>query len=52
MVLWGIALNCFDEDEEGVVREGLSDYTHLLMLMKIWPGDWNNQLERMNMECG
>ena len=39
----------FDEDEGGLVRERLSDYPYLLMLMNICPGDWYNQLERINM---
>ena len=38
----------FDEDEEGIVREVFSDYPYLLMLMKIWTGDWNIQLEITN----
>ena len=40
----------FDQDEEGGVREGLNNYHYLLMLMKIWPGDWKNQLERINLK--
>ena len=26
------------------------EYHYLLMFIKIWPGDYNNHLERMNME--
>ena len=33
-----------------MVREGFSEYTYLLILMKLWPGAWNNQLEMMNMK--
>ena len=33
-----------------MVREGFSEYPYLLILMKIWPGDWDNQLEGMNMK--
>ena len=40
----------FYEDEEGIVREESSDYPYLLMLMKLWPRNWNNQLKRMNMK--
>ena len=29
--------------------EGLSKYTYLLMLIKLWPEYWENQMERMNM---
>ena len=27
----------------------LSEYPYLLMLIKLWPGGWQNQLEIMNM---
>ena len=46
--LWRFDFNLFDEDEEGVVRDGSSEYTYLLMLMKLWPKDWKNQLVRIN----
>ena len=36
--LQGFNFNIFDEDEEGVVREGYSE-PYLLILIKIWPGD-------------
>ena len=39
--------NIFDEDEEGVVREECSGL-YLKMLIKLWPGDWIDQLKRMN----
>ena len=42
--LRGFGFNLFDKDEEGVVREVFSEYPYLLMLMNIWPGDWNNKL--------
>ena len=35
--LRGFDLNIFDEDEEGVVREGYSE-PYLKMLIKLWPG--------------
>ena len=31
-----------------VSREVLSEHHYLLMLMELWYGDWNIQLERMN----
>ena len=31
-----------------MVVEVLSEYPYLLILMNIWPGNWNNQLERTN----
>ena len=46
--LRGLDFNIFDEDEEGVVREGSSDFTYLLMLIKLWPGDRMTQLKTMN----
>ena len=46
--LRGFDLNIFDEDEEGVVREGSSEFPYLIMIMKIWPGGWISQLKRTN----
>ena len=48
IVLPGFDLNIFDEHEEGVVREGSSEFPYLLMLIKILPGYWISQLNRMN----
>ena len=45
--LRGFDFNIFDEDEEGVVREERSG-PYLKMLIKLWPGDWIDQLKRMN----
>ena len=45
--LRGFDFNIFDEDEEGVVREGCSE-SYLKMLIKLWPGDWIDQLKRIN----
>ena len=39
------------EDEEGVVREGFSE-PYFKMLIKLWPGDWIDQLKRMNRKVG
>ena len=38
IVLMGFDFNIFDEDEEGVVREGCSE-PYLTMLIKLWPWD-------------
>ena len=46
--IWGFDFNLFDKDEDGVVREGHSEFPYLLMLIKLWPGYWMNQLKRMN----
>ena len=32
-----------------VLVEGFSEYPYLLMLMKLWPRYWKNDLKRMNM---
>ena len=46
--LWGFDFNFFDEDEEGVFGEGSSEFSYLLMLIKLCPGNWKTQLKRMN----
>ena len=46
--IWGIDFNVFDEDEEGVVIEGSSEFPYLLMFIKLWPGYRMTQLKRMN----
>ena len=45
--LGGLILIFFDEDKEGVVREECSG-PYLNFLIKLWPGDWIDQLKRMN----
>ena len=37
--LRGFDLNVLDKDEEGVVREGFSEFPYLLMLIRICSGD-------------
>ena len=32
-----------------MVKEGFSGYHYLFILMRLWPGDWDNHLERINM---
>ena len=46
--LRGFEFKFFDKDEEGVVREGSSEFAYLLIFIKLWPGDWISQLKRMN----
>ena len=48
--LLGLDVNLLDEYEEEVGREGLIEYADLLMLMKVWPGDFNNQSEMINIK--
>ena len=38
--LWGFDINFLDEDEKGVGREWSSEFPYLLMLIKLWPGNW------------
>ena len=45
--LRGFDFNISDKYEEGVVREGCSE-PYLLMLIKLWPGDWISKLKRTN----
>ena len=46
--LRGFDFNVFDKDEEGVVREGSSEFPYLIMLIMLLPGNWKTQLKRMN----
>ena len=46
----GFDFNLFDKYGERMVREGLSEYLYLLMLINIWPGDWKNQFEGVNIK--
>ena len=46
--LRGFDFNVFNEDKEGFVREGSSEFPYLLMSTKLWHGDWMIQLNRMN----
>ena len=48
IVLLGFDFNFFDEDEKGVGREGSSEFTYLLMLINILPGNWKTQLKSIN----
>ena len=44
IVLWGFGFIFFGEDKEGVVGEVFIEYPYVLMIMKLWHGDWMNQL--------
>ena len=48
--LWGIDFKFFDEYKGGEIREVCSDYPFLLKLMKLWPGYWYIELERMSIK--
>ena len=38
----------FDEEREGCVGDNVKYFPYLLMLMKFWPGDWEEQIYWMN----
>ena len=38
--LQGFDFNLFDGEREGGVGDDLKDLPYLLMLMKLWPDDW------------
>ena len=40
--LRGFDFNFFDKDEEGIVRDEYSEFPYLLMLIKLWPGNFKN----------
>ena len=46
--LRGFDFNIFDEDDKGVVIEGIIEFSYLLILIKLWPGDCIGQLKSMN----
>ena len=46
--LQGFDFNLFDGEREGGVGDGLKDLPYLLMLMKLWPDDWEEQFDRTN----
>ena len=35
-----------------MTREGLYGYPYLKHLIRLWPGDWENQMEKMNEAVG
>ena len=46
--LQGFDFNVFDKDGEEIVGERYSEFTNLLILIKLFPGYWISQLKRMN----
>ena len=38
----------FEEKKGGGKRKGLDGYTYLKHLIRLWPGDWEKQKEKMN----
>ena len=45
--LRGLNFNFFNEDEKGVGREWSSEFTNLILLIKLWHGDWKTQTKRI-----
>ena len=48
IVIQGFGFYFWDEGQEGVVREGSSEFPYLLILIKLWPGNFKTQLKRIN----
>ena len=46
--LRGFDYSLFYGKEGGGKREGLYGYPYLKHLIKLWPGDWEKQMEKMN----
>ena len=46
--LRGFDYSLFVEKKGGGKREGLEGYPYLKHLIKLWPGDWEKQMEKMN----
>ena len=42
--------NFFYKDKKGVGREGSREFPYLIMLIKIWTGDWKDNLKTMNLK--
>ena len=50
--LHGFGYKLFKEEEGGVIQEGLYRYIYLKHLIKLWPGDWVKQMEKMKEAVG
>ena len=46
--LRGFDFNLFDEEREGCVGDDVKELPYFLMLIKLWPGYWEDQLHQMN----
>ena len=46
----GFNFNFFGKYEKGVGREGSSDFSYLLMIVKLWPKDWKTPMKMMNLK--
>ena len=50
--LRGFYYKLFEEEQGGGAREGLYRYPCLKQLIQLWPGDWVNQMEKINEAVG
>ena len=50
--LRGFDYKLFQEEEGGGTREGLDGYPYLNNIIKLWPGDLDNQMSKMNKAVG
>ena len=48
----GFDYKLFEEEETGETRERLYGYTYLKYIIQLWPGDWVNQMKKMNEAVG
>ena len=47
LCLRGFDFNLFYEERVGCVGDNVKELPYLLMIMKLWPGDWEDQLNQM-----
>ena len=40
--------NLFDEDRKGCVGCNVKELPYFLILMQLWPGNWEEKLDQMN----
>ena len=50
--LCGFDSKLFEEEGCGGTREGLDGYPYLKHINQLWPGDWLNQMEKINEVVG
>ena len=46
--LCGFDYSLFEDKGGGGKQEGLDGYPYLKHLIKLWPGNWEKQMEKMN----
>ena len=49
--LRGFNYSLFEEKKGGGKRERLDGFPYLKHLIKLWSGDWEKQMEKMNEAC-